>query len=560
MVACAVLAIDAHGSAVEDRGASVAVVYNLAQPGSQELAEYYARRRAIPANHLFGFKLPVTESMNRAEFEQTLQRPLLKALERERLLVFRTEGSLPIGRDKAGTGSVRMELAQIRYVVLCYGVPVKISAEAGLSERGMEEVPALLRRNEASVDSELAWLPQYYEKPRLTGTLVNQAYGTKEVSGIGPTKGMFMVSRLDGPDVTVSRRLVDQALTAEQYGLWGRAYIDARGLTNGPYLLGDEVLLGAANLLRQAGLETVVDTNEATFSRGFPMSQAAFYAGWYDANVSGPFNYPPVEFMPGAFAYHLHSFSARPLRTRAQGWAGPLLERGAAATVGYGEEPYLNTTLDIQRFTGHWIFDGATYGEAVYAALPVLSWQTCVVGDPLYAPYARPSAGLPLGARLQQLHLQLAAQTNALVEWSHLQVVNLGSSAAGGVSGQDMMDYVRGTMTALKSPVLAEKMGDMLWESGGLAPAIEAYAQSLEWGGSRKQRLRVMLQLIRLRDLFTQDAAALDTCEALLKEFPDYPDRLDVMRQGLVLATGLGRSETAARFEKSIAEAGATGR
>ena len=45
------------------------------------------------------------------------------------------------------------------------------------------------------------------------------------------------------------------------------------------------------------------------------MSQIAIYCGWYDENVSGPFTLPKVEFMPGAFAYHLHSFSAATLRS-----------------------------------------------------------------------------------------------------------------------------------------------------------------------------------------------------------------------------------------------------
>ena len=37
------------------------------------------------------------------------------------------------------------------------------------------------------------------------------------------------------------------------------------------------------------------------------------YIGWYDGNVSGPFTRPAVEFAPGAFAYHLHSYSAATL-------------------------------------------------------------------------------------------------------------------------------------------------------------------------------------------------------------------------------------------------------
>ena len=74
--------------------------------------------------------------------------------------------------------------------------------------------------------------------------------------------------------------------------------------------MGDEWILGAAELCRKLGFETTVDKNPATFPADFPMSQIAIYCGWYDGNVSGPFTLPKVEFMPGAFAYHLHSFSA----------------------------------------------------------------------------------------------------------------------------------------------------------------------------------------------------------------------------------------------------------
>ena len=118
------------------------------------------------------------------------------------------------------------------------------------------------------------------------------------------------------PAPDIARGLVDKALAAERDGLWGRAYFDARGLdkTNS-YYLGDEWILGAAEICRELGFETTVDKNPATFPADFPMSQIAIYCGWYDGNVSGPFALPKVEFMPGAFAYHLHSFSAATLRS-----------------------------------------------------------------------------------------------------------------------------------------------------------------------------------------------------------------------------------------------------
>ncbi len=81
------------------------------------------------------------------------------------------------------------------------------------------------------------------------------------------------------------------------------------------YYLGDEWILGAAQISRALGFETVVDDKPDIFPADFPMSQIAIYCGWYAGDVCGPFAQPKVEFMPGAFAYHLHSISAATLRS-----------------------------------------------------------------------------------------------------------------------------------------------------------------------------------------------------------------------------------------------------
>src|SRR5205814_2823694 len=140
------------------------------------------------------------------------------------------------------------------------------------------------------------------------------------------TKGLLMVTRLDGPSASIARGLVDKAMEAETNGVWGRAYIDSRGLTNGGYKVGDDWMRQAAQAARQAGYETVLDEKPETFSAGYPMSQIALYLGWYDQQVSGPFTRPTVEFMPGALAYHLYSFSAQTIRASNQGWVAVLLQ------------------------------------------------------------------------------------------------------------------------------------------------------------------------------------------------------------------------------------------
>ena len=55
------------------------------------------------------------------------------------------------------------------------------------------------------------------------------------------------------------------------------------------------------------------------------------------------------RFCPGAVAVHIHSFSAATLRDPLADWAGPLLWRGAAATLGNVYEPYLDSHAATRR-------------------------------------------------------------------------------------------------------------------------------------------------------------------------------------------------------------------
>jgi len=89
--------------------------------------------------------------------------------------------------------------------------------------------------------------------------------------------------------------------------------------------LSDDWIRIAADMSRHLGFETITNDQEAIFPPSFPMSQIAIYMGWYRQHVDGPFTLPTVEFMLGAFAYHLHSFSAATLRFTNTQWAGPLL-------------------------------------------------------------------------------------------------------------------------------------------------------------------------------------------------------------------------------------------
>src|ERR1017187_9008441 len=61
------------------------IVYNTRVPESKGGADYYAQRRLVPANQIYGFPLSTNEDMSRAEFRDALQKPLAQALKKQKL-------------------------------------------------------------------------------------------------------------------------------------------------------------------------------------------------------------------------------------------------------------------------------------------------------------------------------------------------------------------------------------------------------------------------------------------------------------------------------------------
>jgi len=521
-------------------GDQVVIVYNTRVPESKSVADYYAARRQVPVNQVFGFALSTNEDMSRKEFRDSLQRPLAKALEGGKLWRFGPH-TVPATNQLPARVEQKILQSKIRYAVLCYGVPLKIAPDPELKEEGAENLRGELRRNEAAVDSELALLPLLEQKLLLAGPLRNPVYTATNLAMLHPTNGVLLVARLDGPTAMIARGLVDKALEAETNGLWGRAYFDLRNTTEPGLKQGDDWLRGAAEICRHLGFETVVDENPGTFPAGFPMSHIAIYMGWYDADVSGPFTLPTVEFVPGAFAYHLHSYSAGTLRSTTQNWVGPLLAKGATITMGCVYEPYLGGTPDVAIFAARLVFHGFTFGEAAYAAQPVLSWQTTVVGDPLYRPF---------GKNADQLHRELAVRHSKLIEWSYLRLINLnlamGKPLAGLVSLLEQLDTTKG------SAVLTEKLGEMYSAQGKPSSAVHAYLQALKLDPSPQQRLRLRLTLGDMLPALARTPEAYDNYRQLLQELPLYPDKLAIYRKLLPLAQKLDKKADADTYQAEI--------
>jgi uncharacterized protein (TIGR03790 family) len=489
---------------------SVLVLYNSASEDSKGVAAHYFGARRLPGDRLLGLPLPTGETMTRAEFREQLQEPLLKALAERGLWRTRADAAT---REFNLTNPPAVTESQVRYLVLCHGVPVKIAPDKSLAEPGADKLQPELRRNEAAVDSELAALPLALGRHPLTSALPNRNYAATNTAALHPTNGLLLVARLDGPSAAIARGLVDKAMQAERDGLWGRAYFDARGITGGGYLTGDEWLRKAAETVRRFGFETTLDDAEPTFSAGFPLSQVGLYAGWYDGNVSGPFKAGAVEFLPGAVAYHLHSFSAHTLRASDKNWCGPLLARGATATLGCVEEPFLAGTPDLSVFFHRLTAAGWTFGEAAWAAQGSLSWQVTVVGDPLYQPFGRHPA---------ELHADLLKSRSPLIAWSHLRVVNL--NLARGASAAEMVGYLNEQTETKTSPVLLEKLGDLQFKLEKPDLAVEAWDKALASQPTPQQRIRLLLARADALTKLGRDVLALAAWQQLAGLVPPSPE------------------------------------
>jgi tetratricopeptide (TPR) repeat protein len=371
------------------------------------------------------------------------------------------------------------------------------------------------------------------------GFIGNPLYGsTNRTDFASPRSQILLVARLDGPSPGIAKALVDKAMQAETSGLWGRAYIDARGIEYGDYKLGDDWMKATANILEKNGWTTVMDMNGELFPSGFPMPQIAFYAGWYQVNAAGAFA-GEVDFMPGAIAYHLHSYSANTLKNPTRNWVGPFLAKGATATFGCVYEPYLLFTPELPVFFDR-LFKGFSLGESFYASLNALSWQAVLVGDPLYRPFATSGASR---------HQRLAEEKNPLIAWSHLQIVNI-NIANNLTPAKALIDYLLAQPATQTSALLQEKLGELYEMERDWDSAIQAFRTALTLDPAPGQNLNALLALGANLLEASQAEESYRVYSRIARKHPDYSDIRDIHRKLTDLALQLDRREEAVRWRE----------
>jgi uncharacterized protein (TIGR03790 family) len=499
----------------EDLAAHLLVVYNSNDPDSGALAQYYAAQRQIPAERVLAISSPVTEEITRAQFDDTIRSPIVSYLTQKDWMARQSRQVRVGGRVLDLLVATRNDIWAI---VLMRGVALKIAPDPS-DEDSMEYEPEL-QTNAAAVDNELALLP-IFGLPK--GGYVPNIFFDDQMTGIkrvGPelARNMILVTRLDGPKVSDVRRMIDDSLNAEKNRLAGLAVVDTRGITDvkDGYVSGDIWLRGSRDMLVHDGWDVKFDDKSDVLPATDACNHVALYLGWYHDTAVGPWVTPPNRFVPGAVAYHLHSFSASTVRSETANWVGPLISHGAAATMGMVYEPYLALTPHEDIFTRR-LLQGDYFAEAAYASEKGLSWMLTVVGDPLYRPFR-----IPLDSALAGEGVPHSEHD----DWLLLQKIQ--RELVAGKIESNTSSLQRALEVPGAGAVVEEGLGDLLekvTEPAAGPAVVQAYKKAMGEESIPVDRIRVGLKLAQYYSNHGQDARAQAEVEALRELFPDDAKR-----------------------------------
>jgi uncharacterized protein (TIGR03790 family) len=377
----------AHAQTAEN----VAVVINDNSPSSQRVGEYYVRARAIPSSNVIHIRTAVEETIDPATYATTIELPIATALAKEGL------------QDS------------VLYIVLTKGVPIRIAGNNGVNG------------TTASVDSELTLL---YRRMTRQHTLRDGSYhlgfysesggfghaaagrvdnpyflGSRELAQAKPfthrDHDIYLVTRLDAFTVEEAIGLVDKALAG---GHEGQIVLDQQGAFASK--VGENWLAAASERLAADGHGDRV-LLEKTYSVARGVSPVIGYYSWGSNDPRNRARSVKMGFVPGAIAGMFVSSDGRTFDEPPAAWLpgdpsnrssiyagtaqsliGDLIRDGVTGASAHVSEPYLQSAVRPDVLFPAYLA-GFNLAEAFYMAMPHLSWQTIVIGDPLCAPFRK---------------------------------------------------------------------------------------------------------------------------------------------------------------------------
>ena len=350
------LALIAQAHMYSATPSNVLVVINSTSAVSRNIGEYYGRKRGVPMRNLCRINASTEETITREEYGKTIESGVRRCL-------------------------VSLNLVeQILFIVTTSGVPLRISGTDGLSA------------TTAAVDSELTLV---YGRLRGTqypvaGLVPNPFYNRTNAVFRHPDFPIYLVTRLTGYDFNGVRAIIDRALVARNAG---KFVIDATSDRKE----GDQWLKEAA---RQLPADRVVFDETAKVLSG--LGDVIAYASYGSNDWARKIRRLGLKYLPGAIVNEFVSTNGRTFRRPPDTWVsggtwnkpetyfagspqsliGDYLDEGATGGSGHVSEPFLQFTPRPEILLPAY-YRGRNLAESFYLAIPALSWQNIVVGDPL---------------------------------------------------------------------------------------------------------------------------------------------------------------------------------
>lgn len=371
----------------------VLVIANRNAAKSVGLAGWYMEKRHIPKENLLMIFVTDKETCSRETYQKKIAPPIRRALEKNKNLnAIVTMYGLPL--KISSPGMTKDEQAQMDQLTAKRNNFNMLKEKNGqwtdVQKKTANQVNKKIERlktatdKAASLDSELMlvkkeeyslnfWQPNPFFLPwRTQKTAIDKS-------------DVITVSRLDGANPDIVKRIVNDSIEAETKGLSGTAYFDARAKNPGQkkvsgYGLYDKSIHNAADRLEKKGVKVVLDDEQKLFQPG-ECPRAILYCGWYSlAKYVDAFTWEK-----GAVGYHIASSECTTLKSKnSTVWCKKMLDNGIAATVGPVGEPYVQSFPLPEIFFDFLTQGKLTLAESYLISLPYLSWKQVLVGDPLY--------------------------------------------------------------------------------------------------------------------------------------------------------------------------------
>jgi tetratricopeptide (TPR) repeat protein len=401
----------------------VLLVVNEASPESVRIGEHYARRRGLPDDAIVRLRASTGDEIARQDYVAQLEAPISAWLSRHS------------AQDR------------IHFLVLTKGVPLRIAGTAGRngSVASVDSELALLYRRMTGrqvpaqgfvpnpyfggtgpVDE---WTPFSHERhdiylvTRLDGYtvedvigLIDRAQGAEGPLGAPSEAGVATAQArtaltTEGAAVNVAAPVAGSAPTGAPTASGrgtpagaavptlppGRIVLDMKAALDDK---GNAWLKAAADRLQQMGLGDRVLLEQTSTVVRDQKDLVGYYAwgtndpgirerdlgnrfvpgaiaGQFVSTDGRTFKEPPADWKLGTWEQRQSFYAGSP-----QSLAGDLVRQGVTGVAAQVAEPFFDATIRPEILFPAYL-SGFTLAEAYYLAMPYLSWQTVIVGDPL---------------------------------------------------------------------------------------------------------------------------------------------------------------------------------